>query len=280
MTEISQASIQDVADKSLEFSPYYCSSIGPVEYSVIPQGTYIDNDKVTKNLCTEVKVTSDQVEEVFRQVESYPLTEGARLNIRFITTLDVLAEVIKDGNRRDYIEGVTPLAGCGIPELEGMCIINLGRNHPQRPFDEDQFYSLLDGAQSIFATPVQKNGDTTKQHTVPSGYRYSPFDRTSDDAVKEKVTRLLVGFAWSKEEARAIINSPDVEFGLMIEESTGDVASLIGIESRDITLNIDGKTVVFKMQEVAEAKTAKGHEKRAIRICQYRNDATDRRESG
>jgi hypothetical protein len=242
------------------FSPYFASSIGPTERSVIPTGEYNDHDRVTKNFCTEVKATSDDVSGVFEQVEAYPLTEGARLNIGFITTLDALAQALESEDHwRWYIEGVSPLAGCGIGALEEMCIINIGRNDPKRPMDYLTYYTLLDEATDIYA-------DRSKSRpvsTCPDGYEYKSFDRANAE-IKDAVIEMLVHFEWDQDEAEAIVESNDVQFGLMIHSQTGKLASLIGLENRRLDLMIGGKEVSFDLQVVAEAITHNEHKGKGL----------------
>ncbi|MEI6326840.1 MAG: hypothetical protein WCO78_01830 [Candidatus Roizmanbacteria bacterium] len=243
-----------------KFSSYYGSSIGPAEQDVIPNRVYKESDRVVKNFCTEVKTSVDAVRDVLSRVENTPLMEGARLNIRFITTLEALAEAMHGTEWRKYIEGVTPLSGCGVPDLEGMCIVNLGRNHEARAFDKQRFEKLLGDAQHIF---VSGNG-STNLHVLHPGYTYATFDSKSGAEYKQKVSNMLVKFAWDKDEADEIVESSEFKFGLMIYTETGEVASLIGIESRTLTLDIDGKKVYLQVQEVAEAKTAAEHTQRGL----------------
>ncbi len=259
-------------DDELEpFSPYNCSSIGPAESKVIPDGVYKDSDKVTKNFCTEVKTSVDAVVDVFKQVESYTLAEGARLNIRFITTLDHLAQAIEGKDWGNYIEGVTPLAGCEVRELDGMCIVNLGKIHPARRFDEDEYKKLLSEAKEIYD---KRENKPQKNHDIP-GYRYAAFDR-DNEVIRDQVIKLLIEFAWSEAEAKTIANSAEVMFGLMICDAHQDeqghqvpekVVSLIGIERRQMMLTVDGIQVPFTIAEVAEAITAEGYTGNGLYGC-------------
>lgn len=260
-------------DGELEpFSPYNCSSIGPAESKVIPDGVYKDSDKVTKNFCTEVKTSVDDVIDVFKQVESYTLAEGARLNIRFITTLDHLAQAIKGKDWGNYIEGVTPLTGCGVAELEGMCIINLGKIHSARRFDEGEYRMLLSEAKEIYD---KRENKPQKNHGIPMEYHYAAFER-NNVVIRDQVIKLLIEFAWSEEEAKTIASSAEVMFGLMICDAHQDeqghqvpekVVSLIGIERREMTLSMDGKQVPFTLAEVAEAVTAEGYTNKGLYGC-------------
>lgn len=260
-------------DGELEpFSPYNCSSIGPDESKVIPDGVYKDSDKVTKNFCTEVKTSVDAVVDVFKQVESLTLAEGARLNIRFITTLDHLAQAIKGKDWGNYIEGVTPLTGCGVAALEDMCIINLGKIHPARRFDEGEYKMLLSEAKEIYD---HRENAPKKNHGIPMGYHYAAFER-NNEIVRNQVIELLIEFAWSEVEAKTIANSAEVVFGLMICDAHQDgggnrvpekVVSLIGIERREMTFRMDGKQVSFTMAEVAEAITADGYTNKGLYGC-------------
>jgi hypothetical protein len=253
------------------FSPYNCSSIGPAESKVIPDGVYKDSDKVTKNFCTEVKTSVDAVADVFKQVESYTLAEGARLNIRFITTLDHLAQAIKGKDWGNYIEGVTPLEGCEVRELEGMCIVNLGKIHPARKFDKGEYEILLSEAKEIYD---KRENKPQKNHAIP-GYRYATFDK-NNVSIHEQVIDLLIEFAWSEAEAKTIANSAEVMFGLMICDAHQDeqghqvpekVVSLIGIERREMVLTVDGIQVPFTIAEVAEAITAEGYTGNGLYGC-------------
>ena len=165
--------------KKVDFSPYHGSSIGPAERKIIPQAVY--KDKVMKNFCTEAKTTSKSIREVFNEIDAFMFTpEITRLNIRIITKLDVLASVLDDPQHpqwRDYIEGVTPLQGCGVPELEDVCIINLGRMDPQRPRDS-KHDELLKEVQKIYD---QKKTAPKRQFSLPEGFEFRYFDTTITD---------------------------------------------------------------------------------------------------
>lgn len=241
-------------------TPYFASSIGPTERAILPTGNYIDHDCVTKNFCTEVKTRLDEVQEVFKQIDGYELAEGARLNISFIAKLDVLAQALESEDHwRWYVEGVTPLTGCGISEVEDMCIINLGRNDPNRPMDYQAFYALLDTAQQIYdglesPRPVS---------ACPEGYEYQPFDGNNTQ-LRRAVIEMLIGFEWDRHEAEAIVESKDVQFGLMTHTETGDLASLIGLETRSLNLEVEGKDISFDFQVVAEAITDQRHKGKGL----------------
>lgn len=243
-----------------KLTPYFASSIGPTERAVIPTGNYIDHDCVTKNFCTEVKTRLEDVQDVFRQIDEYDLAKGARLNISFITKLDMLAQVLESEDHwRWYVEGVTPLAGCGVSDVEDMCIVNLGKNAPDRPMDYETFYTLLEAAQLIY-DEVESPQPVS---VCPEGYSYQPFDG-NDIELRCAVIEMLIGFEWDKREAEAIVESKDVQFGLMTHTETGKLASLIGLETRSLNLEVEGKKISFDLQVVAEAITDQKHKGKGL----------------
>lgn len=241
-------------------TPYFASSIGPTERAIIPTGNYIDHDCVTKNFCTEVKTRLEDVQDVFRQIDEYDLAKGARLNISFITKLDMLAQALESEDHwRWYVEGVTPLAGCGVSDVEDMCIVNLGKNAPDRPMDYETFYTLLEAAQLIY-DEVESPQPVS---VCPEGYEYQSFDKTNVE-LRHAVIEMLIGFEWDSEEAEAIVESTDVQFGVMIQTETGNPASLIGLETRRLNLEVGTKNIPFDFQVVAEAITDQRHKGKGL----------------
>jgi len=160
---------------------------------------------------------------------------------------------------RPYVESVIPLAGTGVPELEDVSMIYLGRNSEERRTDPAVLRAEIDMARETFSrTPAAIS-------RAYEGYDFRILtDADRNDAnLQSEYAGLYSAFGWEESDVVKMLTNPGntlmAVFGNAPGQPRGTLASAVIAEHAVLPVERGGVSYPLHLAEVTEAITVPEH---------------------
>lgn len=209
-----------------------------------------------------------------RTKDDEPIT---RISGRIFTSRDALeglvpAERVAFGAR---VEGMIPLLGAGVPELDDVYMIYLGRNSEERRSNPDTMTAEIAMARNTFQQAKQATS------VAYPHYDFHVLDEAerNDPLLQGEYARLYAAFGWNEEDVVGMLTSPTntlmAAFHNSPGEQRGELASAVIAESAELPVERGGLIYPLHLAEITEAITTPEHRgnglytELAIRLMQF-----------
>ncbi len=193
-----------------------------------------------------------QLRSLLEEFHSFPLdVQTTRYSARLFITQERLRE-IEETDRLyldQYLEGIIPLCGSGVQELEDCCMIYVGKNSVARTHSYALMEQELSLARQIFA-----DSENSASHN-PANFEFEILTaaRKQDRDIKNQFCDLYSAFGYNPGDVDEILTSPN---NVIVAAFDSSVIASSGLGERaEFFIRRSGKNVRFVMYEVTEAAT-------------------------
>ena len=224
------------------------SSAGPLVWPPVES-----SEQRRRGFVSDVIDTTEALSSLLHEFTAFPFDEKTtRYSGRLFVTQDALTSVVTTQHAvaDAVIEGIIPLEGCGVSELEDTSLVYLGRNTPERQASQLDMEQELAQARTIFSTPV--NQASTHDYDAFSFQFISDVMRI-DPRIHAQFFGLYQAFGWNEADVVSMLQrKTNVLLGVF---QNGELVSTGMAERAILPVRRDNQGFPFVMYEITEAAT-------------------------
>ncbi len=224
------------------------SSVGPLSW---PPTIDIENNR-KRGMFRRVIENGPMLEKLVGRFSKFELSEDvSRISARIFVTDSALRETLgKNPEQIDpLVEAIIPLKGSGIPELDDVLLIYLGKNSDSRTLPQEEVNNEISRAKEIFSLE-----EPPRYHSY-EGIDFTVLDPglRQDAEIQNQFADLYSAFGWQVDDVAKILNNQD---NLLVAAFNQGLLISTGMAEKAVVPLIRGdKRFDLIMYEITEAAT-------------------------
>lgn len=228
------------------------SSAGPLVWPPVES-----SEQRKRGFVSDVVDTADALSSLLDDFDTYPFDEKTtRYSGRLFVTQDAFQETVALHRETAdaVIEGIIPLAGCGVSALEDTNLLYIGKNTAGRQAPQMEMEQELERARTIFSAPV---GETSTHDYDAFSFQFISDVMRIDPRIHAQFFDLYHAFGWDKADVVSMLQrKTNVLLGVFRE---GELVSTGMAERAILPVRRNHQGFPFVMYEITEAATREAY---------------------
>lgn len=231
------------------------SSVGPLSW---PPSIDIENNR-KRGMFRRVIESGAMFNSLAGRFSQFELSDDvSRVSARIFITDSALRESLKNNLELidPLVEAIIPLKGSGIPELDDVLLVYLGKNSDSRTLPQDEVNKEISRANEIFSL------DEPPRYHSYEGIDFTVLDSglRQDAEIQNQFADLYSAFGWNVDDVAKILNNQDnllvaaFNQGLLISTGMAEKA-IVPLIRQDKRFNL----VMYEITEAATREEYRGN---------------------